>query len=298
MPPVHYRSPEEDSARWTQFAARPGDIVVSTRSKSGTTWVQTICALLVHGTPDLPAPLGRLSPWLDWLVEPLDDVLARLDAQPHRRVVKTHTPLDGLPLDPGVTYVVVARHPLDQAVSLHHQGANLDRERVRALTGALAPTARSDAPSAPPLHDSLMAWVENTAEPRAELDSLPGVLWHLTDAWGRRTQPNVVLVHYADLLADLDGQMRRLAGLLGVPIDEQVWPALVRAATFDAMRTSAATSVPDPVGVLLDPAEFFRRGRSGAGAEVLSVDERAAYHARAAALAPADLLAWLHREDG
>ena len=46
---------------------RDGDIVISTRSKSGTTWLQMICALLVFQTPDLPAPLGELSPWLDWL---------------------------------------------------------------------------------------------------------------------------------------------------------------------------------------------------------------------------------------
>jgi len=41
-------------------------------------------------------------------------------------------------------------------------------------------------------------------------------------------------------------------------------------------------------------AAFFRRGTSGAGCEILSDDEIAGYHARAAQLAPADLLAWLH----
>ena len=56
--PVRYRSPDEDSARWNEFAFRPGDIVISTRSKSGTTWVQMICALLVFQRADLPAPLA------------------------------------------------------------------------------------------------------------------------------------------------------------------------------------------------------------------------------------------------
>ena len=46
-----YTSPDEDSARWWDFPFRPGDIVVSTRSKSGTTWVQMICLLLVFGRP-------------------------------------------------------------------------------------------------------------------------------------------------------------------------------------------------------------------------------------------------------
>ena len=52
------------------------------------------------------------------LVTPHDEVLARLDAQRHRRFIKTHTPLDGLPLDRRATFVVVARHPLDTAVSM------------------------------------------------------------------------------------------------------------------------------------------------------------------------------------
>ena len=60
--PVRYVSADEDSGRWERFAFRQGDIVISTRSKSGTTWLQMICALLVFQTPDLPAPLPELSP--------------------------------------------------------------------------------------------------------------------------------------------------------------------------------------------------------------------------------------------
>jgi hypothetical protein len=67
VPPVRYVSSDEDSARWQQFRFRDGDIVISTRSKSGTTWMQMICARLVFGTPDVrrggaaPARHGRLA---------------------------------------------------------------------------------------------------------------------------------------------------------------------------------------------------------------------------------------------
>ena len=60
----------QDSARWDGFRFRPGDIVISTPPKCGTTWTQMICALLVFQTPDLPAPLGELSPWLDMVTRP------------------------------------------------------------------------------------------------------------------------------------------------------------------------------------------------------------------------------------
>jgi hypothetical protein len=128
-----------------------------------------------------------------------------------------------------------------------------------------------------------------------DTDSLPGVLSHMSDAWARRDQPNIVLMHYADLSADLEGEMRRLAGLLGIDVPEGKWPALVQAATFGRMRAGAVQASPDTRGVLKDPAAFFRRGTSGAGAELLTSDELAAYHERTAAMAPADMLAWLHR---
>ena len=190
--------------------------MISTRSKTGTTWVQMICALLIFQTPELPAPLAQLSPWLDHLIVPCEEVYAQLAAQKHRRFIKTHTPLDGIPLDSRATYIVTARHPLDMFVSLYHQ---------------------SD--------------------------------------------------------ADLDGQMRWLAGQLGIAVPEQAWPALVQAATFESMRDSADTLVPT-AGIFKSNTAFFRRGTSGAGREILSDQELAAYHARVTQLAPSDMLTWLH----
>ncbi len=292
--PYRYRSDDEDSGRWVGFPFRQGDIVISTRSKCGTTWMQMICALLVFQSPDLPEPLYQLSPWLDRLTAPREEVYGLLAAQHHRRFVKTHTPLDGIPLDARATYIVVARHPLDMAVSLYHQGSNIDHERLRQLTGQAQP----DSPPAPrkPLKEWLLKWIDDDSRPDEYLDSLPGVMWHLLDAWGRRDQANIVLVHYDDLSGDLDHEMRRIAALLEISLPEESWPDLVRAATFEEMRTRAERVLPDAFGVLKDPAAFFRRGTSGAGSELLSEDELRHYYERAAGMAPPDLLAWLHRE--
>ncbi|MGH9016489.1 MAG: sulfotransferase domain-containing protein [Acidimicrobiales bacterium] len=292
--PVRYRSPDEDSARWSDFPFRPGDIVISTRSKSGTTWMQMICALLVLQRPELPEPLGRLSPWLDWLGIPRDEVYSRLEAQTHRRIIKTHTPLDGVVIDRRATYIVVGRHPLDMAVSLYHHSANIDRARLRQLTGQ--PEPATPAPAPPPLHDWLLRWIEADVAPSAQLDSLPGVARHATDAWGRRHQPNVVLVHYDDLVADCESAMHRLAGRLGISVPSEAWPALVRAAGFDEMRARAALTAPDPDDILVDHSRFFRRGSSGDGRAALSGVEYRRYRDRLSHLAPPDVVAWLHHE--
>ena len=107
--------------RWLGFPFRPGDIVITTLPKSGTTWMQMICALLIFQTPELPDPLWQLSPWLDSPTMPPERVFAHLEEQRHRRFIKTHTPLRHIPSDPRVTYVATARHPLDAFVSLYHQ---------------------------------------------------------------------------------------------------------------------------------------------------------------------------------
>jgi aryl sulfotransferase len=293
--PFRYRSEEEDSGRWADFPFREGDVVISTRSKSGTTWLQMICALLVFQTPDLPASLPELSPWLDWLPLSRDEVFSRLRAQEHRRFIKTHTPLDGIPLDPCATYIVAARHPLDTAVSLYHQSANIDRGLLRQLTGQ--PGANGGPPPRLPARDWLLRWIDDDVAPREQLDSLRGVMWHLYGAWVRRSWPNVVLMHYDDLCTDLEGGMRHLADTLGIAVPDRTWPTLVEAASFHYMRSRADRLAPDPLGIFRDKTAFFRRGSSGAGRELLTSYELAHYLARTAQMAPPAMLAWLHRSD-
>ena len=290
--PVRYRSGDDDSARWLDFDLRAGDVVISARSKSGTTWVQMICALLIFDSPDLPRSLAELSPWLDWLVLSKEELFADLDRRTHRRFIKTHTPLDGLPDDDRVAFVVVARHPLDAAVSLYHQSDNLDRRRIAELTGqrnASAPRAQ------PPLEEWMGQWIRSDVSAQHALDSFNGVFHHLTGAWNRRDRPNVMLVHYADLLHDLPGEMRRIAAHLEIDVTSERIGELSRHATFESMRSRGADLAPDSVGVLIDKARFFRAGRSGAGTEALRREDLAAYNERSARVAPPDLLDWLHR---
>lgn len=289
-----YRSADEDSARWEDVEVRLGDVVVSSRSKTGTTWVQLICLLLVTGEPRI-ASIGALSPWIDHLVEPIGEVVARLDAQDHRRVVKTHTPLDGVPLDARATYVVVARHPLDAAVSMWHQGNNIDRARLANLTGAVPP----DGPAAPRtgLEPWLADWACRETTAAASMDSLVGHLHHATDAWARsrREGADVVLVHYADLRADLSGQVARLARRLGVVTDPGRVAQVVEEVGFASMRGHASMQAPDTLGILRDPAAFFRSGRSGEGRELLGEQRHAAFERRCRRLAPAEVVDWLLR---
>ena len=92
-------------------------------------------------------------------------------------------------------------------------------------------------------------------------------MWHLSDAWARRNEPNALLVHYDNLSADLEGQVRWLAGQLGIAVPEQAWPSLVQAATFENMAARADTLVPLPESSRATPPSS--PGSLGEGRQIL-----------------------------
>src|SRR5215211_1846721 len=101
-----------DSTRWQHFQPRADDIVVATPYKSGTTWMQTIVLHLIFQDLEL-RDVDQLSPWIDLRWWPLDTILDRIEAQKHRRVVKSHLPLDGLRFFPEAKYIFIGRDPRD-----------------------------------------------------------------------------------------------------------------------------------------------------------------------------------------
>jgi hypothetical protein len=295
----HYKSFIDDSARWDAVALRDDDVIIATPSKSGTTWMQMCCALLIFQQPQPPAPLAELSPWLDMLTWPLDEVVALLDAQQHRRFIKTHTPLDGLPWDERVTYVCVARDPRDASLSMENHMANMNMENALAARQRAVGNEDLDVASLlPPPTDPderFRAWVDGVGSDDARNVGLPAVLAHLRTFWDRRDEPNVALFHYADLKADLAGQMRRLAGVLRIEVPEDRWPALVHAATFEEMKKHADVLAPDTTHQLWkDNSQFFHQGRSGRWRDVVSEENVAHYERKVAELIDPELAHWMH----
>jgi hypothetical protein len=297
-PRTRYRSIIADSGRWDGFAFRPGDVVISTPPKCGTTWTQMLCALLIFDGPAFPAPLDEVSPWLDMCNCPLSEVTAALAAQSHRRFIKTHTPLDGLPLHADVTYLVVGRDPRDVAISREHHAANLDFAHFLELRAAavgnedLAELPPRRVPSEDPVERFRTFVADETDGGQTTLAS---VLRHLDTGWQRRRDANVALFHYADLTADLPGELLRLAGVLGIPCSVERARELAAEASLARMRERSADVAPNAShGIWKDVRAFFRSGGSGEWRDRLSAADLAAYEARVAHLVAPDLAAWAH----
>lgn len=299
---VRYRNRVHDSDRWRGFVLRPGDIVLSTPPKCGTTWLQMICALLVLQEPVLTQPLSVLSPWLDMLSRARHDVVADLDAQRHRRFIKTHTPLDGLPLDPSITYVCVGRDARDVALSMDNHWDNMDmdafmlaRDAAAAADGIVLETAAPVPPPADSERGRFWRWVDDDTPPVNVGSSLLRTMRHVQTFWDAPEAIDVVMLHFDDLKTDLPRQMRTLADRLTIAVPDDRWPELVAAATFDEMRARATLIAPNAnQGTWRDNERFFNRGTSGQWRDLLDGDDLERYRTRVRAIGPSDLVDWMH----
>lgn len=277
---VHdYHTPVSDTDRWAGFTHRPGDILVCTPPKCGTTWTQMICALLAHQTPELPQPLTRLSRWIERVTQPIEEVEAELGAQAHRRVLKTHTPLDGLPYFDDVAYVVCGRDLRDAFLSMCDHLTNASEATVADAKRRLG--LPDDAPSPFPEEPNALypIWMTVPDQAWTEDGAPMGSATHFFRTfWAHRHAPNIFFTHYADLTRDLDGEMRRLAAFLGTPIDAAIWPSLVDAASFASMRSRAADAAPGAhLGEWRSNEDFFRKGRMGEWRTALSPQNQSLY---------------------
>lgn len=295
-PAVRYRNLIFDSARWQEIALRPGDIVISTPPKCGTTWTQMLCALLVFDGPDLPAPLEQLSPWVDMLNRPVGEVRELLDAQEHRRIIKTHTPLDGVPLHPEVDYVVVGRDPRDVAISWDHHVANLDLGRFLELRAAVVdPDDDPLPPLAPPPADPAERFREFLTSEDDSGPTLALVLHHLGTAWERRHLPNVHLVHYGDLRRDTAGELLRLGCALGFDLAPERAAELAAEASLERMRERVEEVAPSASqGIWRDTTRFLRTGGTGEWQVWSTPELDEFYRQRVEALSAPDLARWVH----
>ncbi len=288
-----YRTWNVDSRRWDHYRPRPTDIVIATYPKCGTTWMQRIVGLLVFQTPE-PRPIMDISPWLDRrFPEPIEAVTARIEAQEHRRFVKSHLPSDGLPIYDEVKYVHVARDGRDACMSFHNHALGFTPQNLEALDRVGLEDDRIGRPYPRVLADPAQQfhrWLTEGAVP-GHGDGSPAMsFFHFERSWwDERHRPNVLLVHYNDLKADLSGEMRRVADFLGIPVPPDVWPELVEAAGFEAMRRDGEVLMGNMAAIFRGGgSRFFHKGTNERWRGVFRDDDLALYDAKVTAkLSPA-----------
>ncbi len=276
-----------DSTIWNEFHFRNDDIVISTYAKSGTTWMQQIVAQMIfRGDPDLE--VAQMSPWLDLRVPPKEVKLPIVEAQTHRRFIKTHLPVDALVFSPKAKYIYIGRDGRDVVWSFYNHHSNANASWYAALNDT---PGRVGPPIEPPPSDIREYWRE-----WMDRDGYPWwPFWENVRSWWEiRALPNVMLVHFESLRRDMPGEMRRLAAFLEIPIDESRWDQILEYCSFDWMKKNATKSVPLG-GAFWDAGAqvFINKGVNGRWRDTLSLAESAEYEARSVTELGRECAHWL-----
>jgi aryl sulfotransferase len=281
-----------DSTIWNDFVFRDDDIVVATYAKSGTTWTQQIIGQLIF-EGDASVPVAEMSPWLDLRVPAKREKLAAVEAQTHRRFLKTHLPVDALCFSPQAKYLYIGRDGRDVVWSMYNHHANANDAWYAALNDT---PGRIGPPIERPPGDVRRYWHD-----WLERDGHPfWPFWENIRSWWQiRDLPNVKLIHFANLKRDLPGQMRRIAAFLEIPIREEVWPAIVEHCSFEWMKQNANQSAPLG-GAFWDGGgqTFIHKGVNGRWMDTLSERESQDYERRAEAELGGACARWLATGEG
>ena len=264
-----------DSTIWNDFVFRDDDIIISTYAKSGTTWMQQMLAQMLLG-PDPDLAVAELSPWLDLRVPPREVKLPLVEAQTNRRFLKTHLPVDALVFSPKARYVYIGRDGRDVLWSMYNHHFNANEVWYHALNdtpGRVGPPIEK-----PPadIREYWRGWMDRDGHPWWPF-------WeNIRTWWEIRHLPNVKFVHFAELKADLPGEMRKLASFLDISVKDANWPRILEYCSFDWMKKNATKSVPLG-GAFWDAGAqvFINKGVNGRWQSVLTPVESAEYETRA-----------------
>jgi hypothetical protein len=275
-----YKGSITNTDRWERVTPRPGDVHVCTPPKCGTTWTTSIVTMLCRNATDIAPQM--LVHWVDAEIVPIDEVAAGLEAAPGRRCIKTHTPMDGIPWRADAHYIAVYRHPVDMYLSLRkHLQNEID-------------TANNHPYLTAP-DDGLLAFVDSDLAPDDfDTDCLATFVTHFR-SYVRAPRPdNLLLLHYADMLADPGTAIARIAAHIGLDPAPAFLEEVRDATSFGNMKADPGRFAPyADKGYWHDPKAFFHS--AGTRKWEGRISERALAHyaaAMAASLTPAEV-AWV-----
>jgi len=277
-----------DSTRWNDIEFRDDDVVIATWAKSGTTWLQQIVGQLIfEGAEDVP--ILDLAPWVDLRGVPKDEVLDMLEGQTNRRSMKTHLPVDALVFSPQAKYIYIGRDGRDTLWSLynhHSRGSQMWYQMLNETPGLIGP------PLEPPPSDIRQyfhEWLDQDGYPFWPFWS------NIQSWWDIRHLPNVLLLHFNNLKADMPGEIRRIAAFLNIDIDnKEAWEAIIEHCSFQYMRENASRLTP-----LFDQLfegggkSFIHKGSNGRWRDVLTPADIQKYEGLAREKLTPECMHWL-----
>ncbi len=268
-----------DYTRWKSFVPRDDDIFVCTPAKCGTTWTQTICCNLIRPDGDFEDTVGRLSPWIEAVFSPVEEMHEGISKQKKRRVLKSHSPAESIPWYDNAKYIFVIRDGRDAFMSMVNHN-----ERMMFIDEMNKAAAERGVPAMPKYngdpHDFFAGWIEGA-----------DYFGMAAGYWDRRNRDNLLLVHYADLKNDLEGEIRRIAAFLDIELSNEQFASVAERCTFEYMREHPEM-VGDFEGFEGGIKGFLFKGTNGRWKDILTEDELSVYEKRLSQVLPPEGAEW------
>jgi len=240
-----------------EFGEADSDIIVSTFSKSGTTWMQLILyQLTTSGSMDFDH-LFDVSPWV-WYSSLRS---TQPNNTPAPRILKSHDDYRRFKTGRRGRLVFVTRDGRDVCISLYHHRKNFKR-----YEGTFEEFFDDF------LYDTEYNWFEHTR------------LW-MENAYGLP----IHYVRFEDLKVSFDETVRGVADYLDVRVDHEIMSRTADRCSFASMkqhecklgpRNSHFSHVSDSPYFVINPDQFIRRGEVGEGLATLTDTQLAAYRER------------------
>ncbi len=222
------------------FVPDGADIFVATQMKCGTTWMQQVVyEVLSRGRGDLSDEGHRhmyaTSPWIESRQSVSLGAAPRLGDR-KQRLIKTHMPTRLCPYSASARYLYVLRHPVACFTST--------RDFVTMLSGPFVPST-----------NHLLDWY---CSDRMFWRSWP----EHADGWWRWAQerPNVLFVHYEEMLEDLPAVVLRVARFLETELTGEEIATVARKSSFAYMKAHEDVFEMSPPSVLTLSGEFLKSG--------------------------------------
>lgn len=276
-----------DSTIWNDIRFRDDDVIIATYAKSGTTWMQQIVSQLIFDGQE-GLPVAEMSPWVDLRIPPKEVKLPEIEAQTHRRFLKTHLPVDALVFSDQAKYIYIGRDARDVIWSMynHHSMANgMWYDALNNTPGRVGPEIGKPPESAAKYFEN---WLDNDGAP----------FWpfweNIRSWWDIRDLPNVMLIHFADLKRDMPGRVAAIAEFLDINVAPGRMEDILHHCSFDYMKENATASVPLG-GAFWDGGAqtFIHKGVNGRWRDDLSDEVSARYLETAERELGRDCAAWL-----
>jgi len=235
-----------DSTIWDCITPRSDDIVIASYAKSGTTLTQQIVNLLVNGHDNFEY-LHDLSPWVERTGVPLDDKIERIEKLQNRRFLKSHLPFDALPYYPEWRYIGLVRDGRDVGVSYFNHFHSLTPEGY--LTHPLKLKL-----------DNLSSNFAEFWEEWLGTEKPYGDFFEFINSWWQvKYLPNVLLVHYADLIHNKANEVEKIAKFLDIEMDGDRLDMILHKSSLEYMRENSEKFEPR----IFQKHQFIYKGTNG-----------------------------------